>query len=69
MKPVVLVVRDEQGEPRPAVRSIFPAHESDLEASTFRSREEAFRFAEVMRQLGCASPAMEVLTRWGSGRS
>lgn len=65
MTRAVLIVRDQEGEPRPTVRSIFPAHKTDLQASTFRSREEAERFAAIMRRLGCASPAMEVLTRWG----
>ncbi len=66
MKPVVLVVRDEQGEPRPAVRSIFPDHESDLEASSFESREQAERFArEVLAPLGCAT-RVDVVVRWGT---
>lgn len=64
MKPVVLVVRDADGEPRPAVRSIFPAHESDLEASSFESLAEAERFAaRVLVPLGYAR--VDLMVRWG----
>lgn len=60
MTRAVLVVRDEKGEPRSAVRSIFPAHETDLQAITFNTTEEAEQFALISASSGAPRP------RWKS---